>query len=318
MICAALVPAHVSEGPSYRLARLRQVDPMRSDMARRLRLSASPGITLAQLDVDRLYLALDVLMHHTSHRMFWSVDDLCRIFFGDYRVPSASTDPGLVVTIASDVLLESGIDFGMHHFHVERVCSALFGRKLRNLLFAHDTPCGKLFSETLLQSSLATPDVRLAHLPVPLRWRVACTFLDRLQLATLRTGDVIRVSAWRPTVYAERYAVCPFTFDGETVVVQRHRSDAEDPNEVGPLAQEQFNETPLPFDRIPLACEFLLPIREFKLDELNALTEGAVLPLDNQALRAVEMRIGKHCVALGELVQVGDAIGFEVNRVLIT
>lgn len=315
---AVLLPASQRRDPPYQLARLRQIDPTRSEMARRLRLMASPGITLAQLDTQRLYLALDVQVNHLSHRMFWSVDDLCRIFFGDYRVPSASTDPGLVINIASDVLLESGVDFGVPHFHVERVCAALFGHKLRNLLFAHDTPCGKLFSETLLQSHAVTPDIRLPHLPVPLRWRVGCTFLDRPQLAALRTGDVIRVSAWRPTVYAERYAVCPFTFDGETVVVQRHRSDADNPIEVGPLAQEQFNETPLAFDRIPLACEFLLPTREFKLDELNALTEGAVLPLDRQALRAVEMRIGKHCVALGELVQIGDAIGFEVNRVLIT
>lgn len=318
MTCHALSPVPHSRAQTYHLARLRQIDPKRSDMARRLRLMSSPGITLAYLDADRLYLALNVLVKHTSHRMFWSVDDLCRIFFGDYRVPSASTDPGLVVNIASDVLLEPGIDFGIDHFHVESVCSALFGRKLRNLLFAHDTPCGKLFSETLLQSHAVMPDIRLHHLPVPLRWRVGCSFLDRVQLATLRTGDVIRVSAWRPTVYAEKYAVCPFTFDGETVVVQRHRSDAEDPIEIGPLAQEQLNEASLPFDRIPLACEFVLPTREFKLDELNALTEGAVLPLDNQALRAVEMRIGKHCVALGELVQVGDAIGFEVNRVLIT
>lgn len=296
---------------------LRSLDPGYCAKARELRLGAGYRTRLARLDGSRLYVHLDTLFLGRPQAAYWCADDLCQLLFGDERLPPDRIDPPFMARIADDVLSDPEFDFGIEALHVQRVCGAVRGQVCQEYLFERETECGKLYLSTLEPRSPWTDAARSCNLPVPLSWRVGRTSLDSMQLGRLRHGDVIRVSEWRPIVLAASLALMTFTFDGETAVIEAPFDESDDDFPQPHFAPARLDDAPIALERIPVSCEFVLPMREFKLDELSMLEPGAVLPLERAALSAVEMRVGRHCVALGELVQIGDEVGFEVSRLLL-
>lgn len=66
---------------------------------------------------------------------------------------------------------------------------------------------------------------------------------------------------------------------------------------------------------LPVKLEFVLGELTLSLAALNAFIEGQVLPLESTALSNVEVRVAGKCIAVGELVQLGDRLGVELREV---
>lgn len=307
-------PRPADEGKNTPL-RLRALDPDYCMKARALRLGAERGARITRLDKGRLYAQLDIVFQERPQIAYWSIDDMCQFFFGNDRLPVDMLDQIFLYRITDDLISYSNLKFDDGDIRLDRVRGVVPGLTCQEYLFERQTECGKLYFLTAGVASRSTSAVRLPQFPVPLKWRVGRAFLNPTQLRRVNAGDVIRLCEWRPVVVAASLSLMTFTLDGDTAVIEAplDESDADVPDV--PMDAEQYNDGPLPLERIPVSCEFVLPVREFRLNELSTLEPGAVLPLDRSALRAVEMRVGRHRAALGELVQIGDEIGFEVSRI---
>ncbi|MNH45851.1 type III secretion system protein SpaO [compost metagenome] len=66
---------------------------------------------------------------------------------------------------------------------------------------------------------------------------------------------------------------------------------------------------------LPVKLEFVLGELTLSMATLNACIEGQVLPLESTAVSNVEVRVAGKCIAVGELVQLGDRLGVELREV---
>lgn len=305
---------------------LRAIDPLYYALASQLPL-AKPNVAHASVVVSTLspqdrYLHLSARdLRQTTQPAFdvyWSVADMCCQLFGDDRAAPHWVAAEMIEAIAMDWSCGDGWRFDVEGLHVEHVAGVIDGKDCRRFLFAQATPMGTLFMTDLMRASNGTNEIRLPDLPLPLIFRVGQTSLDQAQLLSLRRGDVVRLMALAPRVLLDDTHLCNFRFDGEMLVIERSDEDAkQDRGDHILPSVGGADDGAIGWDQLTMRCDFVLPTRAYRLAELNQMQEGMVLPMDTRAISEVEMYVGKQVVAIGELVQIGEHIGFEVKRMLI-
>ena len=309
--------------------RLRIIDPhyyamtsqLQRDFSARSVDDAMSDVFVSKLLPHDRYLHLE--MRNTQNvsdpvfDAYWPLSALCQQLFGDDRIAPSWVATEMVEAIANDWSRSDGWQFGLDGLQVVGVIGVVSGSDCEHFLFAHPSQIGFVYMHCLLSASGSSTAIRQPSLPLPLTFRAGCTHLDRRQLLSLRVGDAIRLMALAPVMLLEETHLCNFRFDGDTLVIERNQDVGENVDDFAPHALSDMSREFVEWRHLSLRCDFVLPTRAYGLLELDAMREGSILPLDSNAVTMVEMRIGKQVVAIGELVQIGEAIGFEVKRLLV-
>lgn len=304
---------------------LRAIDPQYYALMSQLRPaerdSPHSEIVVSKLSPEYRYLHLSArdLRQGTqaAFDVYWPVADVCRQLFGDDRIAPQWVAPEMIEAIAMDWSCAEGWRFGLDDLHIAHVVGVIDGRDCRHFLFAHTTPVGTLLMSHSMGRGNRIGTIRLPAFPLPLVFRAGHTHLDRAQLLSLRSGDVVRLMALAPSVLLDGTHLCNVRFDGDTLVVEGNDDSKRDRGDRLAACLGAPDSEGVAWDQLTMTCDFVLPMRRYKLAELDQMHEGAILPMDPRALTEVEMCVGKQVVAVGELVQIGELVGFEVKRMLI-
>jgi flagellar motor switch/type III secretory pathway protein FliN len=314
--------------PQKNLARslkLRAIEPHYYALASQLP-AADPNVPNADVVVSTLS-PHDRYLHLTGRDLrqtirpafdvYWSVADVCRQLFGDDRAAPDWVAKEMIEAIAMDWASADDWRFGVAALHVEHVVGVIDGQDCRRFLFAQATPMGTLFMPHLMRANNGMGEIRLPDFPLPFIFRVGQTSLDRTQLLSLRRGDVVRLMALAPRVLLGDTHLWNFRFNGDTLVIERNDDAKQDQGDHTLQSVGGVDGKVIGWDQLTMRCDFVLPTRPYRLAELDRMQEGTILPMDSRAISEVEMYVGKQVVAIGELVQIGEHIGFEVKRMLI-
>ncbi|MGE8059035.1 FliM/FliN family flagellar motor switch protein [Pseudomonas sp. NPDC089547] len=143
----------------------------------------------------------------------------------------------------------------------------------------------------------------LQAVPQVLRVVLGNSELARLPSLQLARGDVLVIAAQTRQLFMADLCVGQFTFGKEGLHMQ-----LTPPDNLSPSA-------PCVLPELPVKLEFVLGELTLSMAALNEFIERQVLPLELTAASNVEVRVGGQCIALGELVQLGDRLGVELREV---
>ena len=140
-------------------------------------------------------------------------------------------------------------------------------------------------------------------LPQALRIILGNSELARLPTRQLARGDVLIIAEQTRQLFMADLCIGQFTFAKEGLHMQLTPPDNPSPNGSCVLSE------------LPVKLEFVLGELTLSIAQLNELIEHQVLPLEATAASNVEVRVGGKCIAVGELVQLGDRLGVELREV---
>lgn len=142
----------------------------------------------------------------------------------------------------------------------------------------------------------------LQAVPQALRIVLGNSELARLPYRQLARGDVLVIAEQTRQLFMADLCIGQFTFVKEGLHMQLTPPDNLLPGDPGVLAE------------LPVKLEFVLGELTLSMATLNACIEGQVLPLEPTAASNVEVRVAGKCIAVGELVQLGDRLGVELRE----
>lgn len=145
----------------------------------------------------------------------------------------------------------------------------------------------------------------LRELPHCLRVTLGYSDLLPAVLPTLASGDVLRISRLTRQWQLADQPVGEFTF-----IEQGLHMTLSPPVPDTPPA-----EACSALGDLPVHLEFVLHEQRISLAELAVLVEGQVLALESSVLGHVEVRANGRRLARGELVQLGDSLGVELQQI---
>ena len=143
----------------------------------------------------------------------------------------------------------------------------------------------------------------LQAVPQALRIVLGTSELARWPSRQLARGDVLVIAEQTRQLFMADLCIGQFTFSKEGLHMQ-----LTPPVNPSPSA-------PCVLSELPVKLEFVLGERTLSMATLNEFIEGQVLPLEATAASNVEVRVGGKCIAVGELVQLGDRLGVELREV---
>ncbi|SDT43684.1 type III secretion protein Q [Pseudomonas asplenii] len=145
----------------------------------------------------------------------------------------------------------------------------------------------------------------LLSLPQSLRLTLGYSRILPVALHPLARGDVLRISRLTRQWQLAGQPVGEFTFTEQGLQMTLSPPSSDTPH-VEPVAA---------LGSLPVHLEFVLHEQRISLAELAALIEGQVLTLDSSVLRAIEIRANGRTLARGELVQLGENLGVELQQI---
>ncbi|WP_085621871.1 MULTISPECIES: FliM/FliN family flagellar motor switch protein [unclassified Pseudomonas] len=143
----------------------------------------------------------------------------------------------------------------------------------------------------------------LQALPLALRIVLGNSELARLPSRQLARGDVLVIAEQTRQLFMADVCIGRFTFVKEGLHMELTIPD-------NPLPSK-----PCVLPELPVKLEFVLGELTLSMAALNELIECQVLPLEATAASNVEVRVGGMCIAVGELVRLGDRLGVELREV---
>lgn len=143
----------------------------------------------------------------------------------------------------------------------------------------------------------------LQAVPQVLRVVLGSSELGRLPHRQLAKGDVLVIAEQTRQLFMADRCVGQFTFVKEGLHMQLTPPDNLSPS------------TPCALSELPVKLEFVLGELTLSMAQLNEFIERQVLPLESTAASNVEVRVGGQCIAVGELVQLGECLGVELREV---
>ena len=147
------------------------------------------------------------------------------------------------------------------------------------------------------------PQAWLQALPQVLRIVLGNSELARLPSRQLARGDVLVIAEQTRQLFMADRCIGQFTFEKQGLHMKLTA-----PGDPSPSAPSVLSE-------LPVKLEFVLGELTLSMATLNEFIERQVLPLEATAASNVEVRVGGKCIAVGELVQLGDHLGVELRDV---
>lgn len=143
----------------------------------------------------------------------------------------------------------------------------------------------------------------LQAVPQALRIVLGNSELARLPSRQLARGDVLVIAEQTRQLFMADVCIGQFSFVKEGLHMELTSPDSPLPS------------TPCLLSKLPVKLEFVLGELTLSMAALNELIECQVLPLEATAVSNVEVRVGGTCIAVGELVRLGDRLGVELRQV---
>ena len=143
----------------------------------------------------------------------------------------------------------------------------------------------------------------LQALPQVLRIVLGSSELARLPSRQLARGDVLVIAQQTRQLFMADRCIGQFTFAKQGLHMKLTPPDTPSPS------------APCVLSELPVKLEFVLGELTLSMATLNEFIERQVLPLEATAASNVEVRVGGKCIAVGELVQLGDRLGVELREV---
>lgn len=149
---------------------------------------------------------------------------------------------------------------------------------------------------------------------LPIALRIGRIQSTPRRLRRLRQGDILLLPHAHPQAWRANRCLFDFLLQPDTLLVTTlHPTEADQPHHAHETAES------LPYPRLdlsslPLTLEVVLATVQMSLAELADLCEGATVPLPDQAHCQVRIEHNGHCVARGELVQVGTTLGVQLAQ----
>jgi len=168
------------------------------------------------------------------------------------------------------------------------------------------TPQGDLWvmEEPSQRKALSRPlQAWLQAVPLALRIVLGNSELARLPSRQLARGDVLVIAEQTRQLFMADVCIGRFTFVKEGLHMELTIPD-------NPLPSK-----PCVLSELPVKLEFVLGELTLSMAALNEFIECQVLPLEATAASNVEVRVGGTCIAVGELVRLGDRLGVELREV---
>ena len=151
-------------------------------------------------------------------------------------------------------------------------------------------------------SSVALPvDYRIGMARVPVR-----------RLAKLRTMDVVLFDMVAGVAHVGEKPIFHFNFSMEHIVVEDFLSNIESTD----MDNVEPREEGVDVSALTLSLDVVLCRMQQTVGELNDMQQGVTLPLPENAHRSVRLMVDRQCVALGEVVQVGERLGVQITSVM--
>lgn len=143
----------------------------------------------------------------------------------------------------------------------------------------------------------------LQAVPQVMRIVLGNSQLVQLPYRQLARGDVLVIGEQTRQLFMADRCIGQFTFVKEGLHMQ-----LTPPDNLSPGAPSVLLE-------LPVKLEFVLGELTLSMATLNAFIEGQVLPLEPSVASNVEVRVAGKCIAVGELVRLGDRLGVELREV---
>ncbi|MNE38597.1 type III secretion system protein SpaO [compost metagenome] len=143
----------------------------------------------------------------------------------------------------------------------------------------------------------------LQAVPQVLRIVLGNSELARLPYRQLARGDVLVIAEQTRQLFMADRCIGQFTFVKEGLHMQLTPRDNPSASALSVLLE------------LPVKLEFVLGELTLSMATLNEFIEHQVLPLEATAVSNIEVRVGGKCIAVGELVQLGDRLGVELREV---
>ena len=152
----------------------------------------------------------------------------------------------------------------------------------------------------------------LSSLVLPIDYRIGATQLPARRLAGLRVHDIVLFELVYGRAFFCEQALFHFNFSTEHIVVDDILSNIES-QQVG-VVEETYEGVNV--STLSVSIDVVLCRMQQTLGELSDLQPGTTLPLPETAHRSVRLMVGRQCVATGEVVQIGDRLGVQIETVM--
>lgn len=174
-----------------------------------------------------------------------------------------------------------------------------------------DTPRGRLWVTQLPAARAASEPLDssawLADLPLCLELRLGVSHLGHGDRIRLNKGDVLRITQRAQNAWLAGRCIGVFTFTEEGLLMQSTVDDAS--------RQPTESTAQAAWGAVPVRLEFVLATHDIDLARLTQIADGQLIPLADDAVRHIEVRANGKRIARGELVQLGEQLGVELNEV---
>ena len=301
------------------LARLRRLDALPVSMRSRLPGELRATVTIRAPDPTRLYLSLRACdVNGTGHRVFVDAHEAARALLGE-EAAVAELDDELICELGDQWRREMPDSGALaltlaHADFMGLVAGGEIGSGLMYALAVHGVrtfvdetgalagprtcadaldPAAPLRAERLLRAVASLGSTRLA----------------RRELVALARGDILLIDRQDAVLSIGAQRLAGFHMNESTIRLQPDAGIEADP-EGEPIVAD------LPVDRLLVEVRFSIGERMVSLEEIAHWGPGTVLELNT--LATVRLLVGGHAVAEGELVQVGERLGVELQRVFLS
>jgi type III secretion protein Q len=152
----------------------------------------------------------------------------------------------------------------------------------------------------------------LSPLVLPIDYRIGAARLPARRVTGLRIHDIVLFELAHGTANFNEQSLFHFNFNTEHIVVDDILSNIE-------IQQaDEAGETSAGVDvsTLSVSIDVVLCRMQQTLGELSDLQPGATLPLAEGAHRSVRLMVGRQCVATGEVVQIGERLGVQIESVM--
>lgn len=160
----------------------------------------------------------------------------------------------------------------------------------------------------------ATPIEVTGRERVPVRMRLGAVRHTVQRLQRLQPGDIVLLPFARPQAWRAHRCLFEFSLQPDSLTVTMiYPTEADQPS-LDTVMESDIRHDTLDLASLPLTLDVVLTTLQLSLAELADLGAGSTLHLPEQAYRRIRIEHNGHCLATGELVQVGATLGVQLAQ----
>lgn len=276
-------------------------------------------IELEHLNYQQKYFQFSGKFLGEHVQIYWPVNHFLNQYFPQDQLDLSLIDNELAIQLANDYLEINKNLCNFDDIELISTQNIIFGKEYRKLLYRYANASATIWLETFDDLSNFKNQDDYLNIKFNLAFLLGSTALSIKQLKRLSVGDVVRIDNWQNTIYSASQPVFRFNFSATSITIQEIIEMDEQLQEIddAKAPSAQVVDKAVNIKNLPIQCQFYLPNQEFEYDQLSSLAIGDVLPLSHNAVSHIQMQIGTQSIAEGELVQMGDEVGFEIQKIYI-